>query len=171
MQRSKLLKNPMAWGSGRAIVLIGLTGCGEWKPYTIHNDATGQQTACFAPWGSLSSSPEWAQRLHQCIAACEERGFRLRRQKVCPHLCPSLKARSHPRFPLSVGLRNCANPRRRYFLQQPARSPGTSRQRARATPRRGRHWNRHGARGGWASRCHRKRRSARGVAARVRKGG
>ena len=56
-------------------------GCGEWRPYRLHNPKTGDSTACFTSWGTSlvqggTSLPEKELRfLHDCISACEARGY------------------------------------------------------------------------------------------------
>jgi hypothetical protein len=80
-------------------LLVGLANCGEWKPYTFHKDTTGEDAACFAPRGSLSSSPEWVQRLHQCVAACEAHGFRLTEPESVPPPVPIVEGAKPPSIP------------------------------------------------------------------------
>src|ERR1700688_4085312 len=77
--------------------VVSLSGCfplGEWRPYNLHNPATGQETACYTSWGiSLSRSgsslpTENLIALHQCINECRANGFVMSHPDELPILPP-----------------------------------------------------------------------------------
>jgi len=72
------------------LLAIPCAGCGEWRPYGLHNTATGKEAACFTSWGlALSQNgttlpPEDIRVLHDCIAECEAHGFILNHPETVP---------------------------------------------------------------------------------------
>src|SRR5579871_3503123 len=57
--------------AGAVAVLLALLGCGEWQNFVLENPTTNAKAYCLAPWILSSWPDEDAQRLHQCIDACE----------------------------------------------------------------------------------------------------
>lgn len=82
------------------ITLIGLSSCGEWNSYALVNPDTGKETACAVPWGPSLSSED-IQRLHQCIAACEARGYYLKSPASVPPPVPWVAGAMPPSIPLA----------------------------------------------------------------------
>jgi hypothetical protein len=87
----------------RAAVLMfavnAVGGCGEWNSYLLVKDETKQVAGCAVHWGKLS--PEDTQRLHQCIAACQQKGFRLSAPDTVPPLLPTSNEVSQPSIPVA----------------------------------------------------------------------
>ena len=81
------------------VALIALTGCDPWKPYVLRNPATGREAACFASRG-WQLPPEQVQRLRQCIAACEARGYLLVSPGDVPPPVPPVEGTKPPSIPL-----------------------------------------------------------------------
>jgi hypothetical protein len=79
-------------------LIIGLAACGEWKTYVLRDPVSGRQAACATPWGG-ALPPEWIQPLHQCIAACEARGYRLLAPGDVPPPVPVVQNAKPPSIP------------------------------------------------------------------------
>jgi hypothetical protein len=80
------------------ILLVGLSGCGEWKAYDLFNSA-GSETACAVPWGQ-SLPAEDIQRLHQCVDACEAHGYHLKSSESLPPAVPLVVGAKPPSIPI-----------------------------------------------------------------------
>ena len=81
---------------GSLFALSALLSCSEWRTFVLKNPQTGAEAVCAVHWGSLTD--EDVQRLRECIAACEARGF-------------------HPRSPEDV-------PRFPWYVRSNMRTPG-----------------------------------------------
>src|SRR5665213_2711980 len=63
------------------LFISALVGCGEWRPYRLHNPTTGHDAACYTSWGvslttgGTSLPPEQIHALHECIAFCQLQGY------------------------------------------------------------------------------------------------
>jgi len=77
--------------------LAALPACSEWRTFRLEQPATRQVAVCATDWGTLND--EWNQRLHQCIATCESKGFVLTSPESMPRAGPPVANAAPPSIP------------------------------------------------------------------------
>lgn len=82
-----------------AASLVGLSGCSEWKVYTLEQPATKQRAVCATNRSTLND--EQNQRLHQCISACESKGFVLASPESVPRPGELVASAVPPSIPIA----------------------------------------------------------------------
>lgn len=79
------------------VALATLSSCSEWRTVVLKNAQTGARAVCAVHWGSLSD--EDVQRLRECIAACEARGFYANSPKDVPPARSPVSSAKPPSVP------------------------------------------------------------------------
>ena len=81
-----------------ALALLALASCGEWQTFALVNPASGAEAACSVPWGTSLPDVD-IQRLHECVEACEARGFHLNNPESLPRPVPFVNSAPPPSIP------------------------------------------------------------------------
>ena len=81
------------------LFMFGLVGCSEWRTVSLHNPTTRTEAVCATQRGTLT--PEQAERLRECVEACQERGFVLTNPEEMPAARDRIKPAAPPSIPLA----------------------------------------------------------------------